>query len=317
MARRPKRPDLFERNRRAQAEYYAARRVGVGGLFKVDLTRPHAKSKGWHEAANAVRLMTYDEYAALEASVKQHGQRESIKVLDGKILDGRHRERACLELGVDPDYQPVRFDDVAQARQYVRDTNLVRRHLSTYERALLAVEAVSTEGPGRPKNTDESAIKVTEEDAARMYCIGVDSVQHAKGVRQHVDLHESVRNGERSLKSAFKIAQQRDKPRDPSPKNKRVTFLLPDDAAQRLLADALELATARRLENINETYALMFGDSNPNKGAQQARSCLLVCACLSITCATWSSATTRATTRTTYRSDARTFLLLFHFDGGL
>lgn len=85
--------------------------------------------------------MAEDEYKDLLESVKQHGLRHKIVLLDGMILDGRHRDSACLELKIPPiyrDYDSIIDGDVPVA--FVADENLHRRSLTTSQRAAVAAE---------------------------------------------------------------------------------------------------------------------------------------------------------------------------------
>ena len=53
-----------------------------------------------HPLADLFPAMPPAEYDALLDSIRANGQREPITLhRDGRILDGRHRERACEELG--------------------------------------------------------------------------------------------------------------------------------------------------------------------------------------------------------------------------
>jgi hypothetical protein len=54
-----------------------------------------------HPLADVLPPMTAKEYAELRDSIRVNGQREPITLhSDGRILDGRHRARACAELGM-------------------------------------------------------------------------------------------------------------------------------------------------------------------------------------------------------------------------
>ena len=44
-------------------------------------------------------------YARLLASIRAHGLRRPIVVWRGKVIDGLHRLKACLEAGVEPRYE--------------------------------------------------------------------------------------------------------------------------------------------------------------------------------------------------------------------
>ena len=46
--------------------------------------------------------MTEDEYARLEESIRESGLLEEITLWRGTVIDGFHRLRACLRLGVEP-----------------------------------------------------------------------------------------------------------------------------------------------------------------------------------------------------------------------
>lgn len=91
----------------------------------------------FHPLANLFPLIEGTEFDALVASIQENGQRELIVLLDGKILDGRNRYRACLAAQIEPvtiDYDgkdPVRF---------VMDMNLNRRHLNASQRAMIGAE---------------------------------------------------------------------------------------------------------------------------------------------------------------------------------
>jgi hypothetical protein len=55
-----------------------------------------------HEACNALPELDAQELSTLEASIKQHGQEDTIKLYGGAILDGRHRWAICQKLGIEP-----------------------------------------------------------------------------------------------------------------------------------------------------------------------------------------------------------------------
>ena len=56
------------------------------------------------------------------------------------ILDGHHRFKICQELGGEPkiEAEPRVFKDKLDEKQFVLETNLLRRHLDTWYRMLVA-----------------------------------------------------------------------------------------------------------------------------------------------------------------------------------
>ncbi len=83
--------------------------------------------------------MSPDDYASLLANIRVNGLIEPITLFETKILDGRHRARACEEAGVEPRYRDLPND--IDALEYVLSENLHRRHLTSEQRAAVAVEA--------------------------------------------------------------------------------------------------------------------------------------------------------------------------------
>ena len=92
-----------------------------------------------HTIAALVPPMSEEEYQVLKADIEAHGLLEPITLFEGKVLDGRHRLRACEELGVEPRLRdlPEGLDPL----EFVLSENLHRRHLSSDQRAAVAVEA--------------------------------------------------------------------------------------------------------------------------------------------------------------------------------
>lgn len=93
-----------------------------------------------HPAAEVFPAMSDDQYAELKDDIQRHGLRDSVEVYQGKILDGRHRFKACKELKIVPDI--ITLDDHAIGGDpfaFVVSRNLHRRHLSTSQRGMVAV----------------------------------------------------------------------------------------------------------------------------------------------------------------------------------
>lgn len=108
----------------------------------------------YHPLADIFELIEGDEFTSLVEDIKEQGLLEPITLLDGKILDGRNRYRACLEAGETPvfvaygdksayenfPYEVEVFGGLDDPASFVMSRNIMRRHLTTSQRALLAVK---------------------------------------------------------------------------------------------------------------------------------------------------------------------------------
>lgn len=161
-----------------------------------------------HPAAELFPLMDDDALAALAEDIAKHGLRDPIETLDGELLDGRNRLRACELAGVAP-----RFDEVTlngeSPTEYVVSRNLHRRHLTTAQRAALAVELLphlEAEARERQKGgqggvllspeTDEAKGRA-DEKAAEIVGVGRTTVAHTKAIQGRApDVINRMRRGE-------------------------------------------------------------------------------------------------------------------------
>jgi len=88
-----------------------------------------------HPLAHCLPSMPDDQYEAFKEDIAGLGVLEPITLLDGMILDGRHRYRACQELGIEC---PTRTVSDVSPNDLVRSMNLYRRHLTGSQRAMVA-----------------------------------------------------------------------------------------------------------------------------------------------------------------------------------
>lgn len=90
---------------------------------------------------NLLPKLTSEQYDALKKSIHTEGQHYPIAYnIKNEILDGHHRYKICAELGLAPKFedQPRIFDSDLAERQFVLETNLLRRHLDTWNRIIVA-----------------------------------------------------------------------------------------------------------------------------------------------------------------------------------
>lgn len=110
------------------------------------------QNRGFHEAADIFPEMTPEEFRGLSADIEKHGLLHPIVTTpDGLILDGRHRWRACMELGIKPKYQI----HAGNPWSFVISANLHRRHLTTSQKGMVGAR-VAVRKPGQRKQTDSS-----------------------------------------------------------------------------------------------------------------------------------------------------------------
>jgi len=90
-----------------------------------------------HPLAQKVPEMTVGEYRQLKESLQQTGQASPIINYQGEIADGRHRLKACLELGLTPWIKE--YDGDKPIAQYILSTN-IRRNLTKEQRQQLLAD---------------------------------------------------------------------------------------------------------------------------------------------------------------------------------
>ena len=159
-----------------------------------------------HPAAELFPVMDEAAFAALVADIAAHGQREPILVLDGQVIDGRHRLRACEHLGLEPLVRQVSADD-GDPFGLVVSLNLHRRHLSEGQRAIIAAR-LATLPHGRP-DANAQICAFTQDEAAQHLKVSRRTVQHARAVLDHGidELQAAVKGGEISVSAAAELSR--------------------------------------------------------------------------------------------------------------
>lgn len=87
-----------------------------------------------------------EEYAALEASILEHGIQSPVTVDEsGVIIDGHHRSKIASEHGLTVPKQVVSGKTDAEKRTLALSLNLDRRHLNREQRRALIAESVKAD----------------------------------------------------------------------------------------------------------------------------------------------------------------------------
>jgi ParB-like chromosome segregation protein Spo0J len=138
----------------------------------------------FHPLANLFPLIEGAEFDDLVADIKANGLREEIVLLDGRILDGRNRYRACVAGGIELRFRDFRPEVDGDPLAYVISKNLKRRHLDDSQRAMVAA-AIANMRQGERTDLEPSANlpKVSQPQAAAMLSISERALRAARLVQ--------------------------------------------------------------------------------------------------------------------------------------
>jgi len=167
-----------------------------------------------HPVARYFPDLPDDEFAELKADIEVRGLAEPILKKGNVVLDGRHRLRACQELGIEPRFLEFKGDDEAAE---IASRNIFRRHLTNDQRvAIMAkvlgpklaneAEARMKAGDLRVKSTQGSGR--SHELLAREAGVSQHKARQAMHLTRHAgELVEMVVTGQATLRSAAKQAK--------------------------------------------------------------------------------------------------------------
>lgn len=160
-----------------------------------------------------------DEFERLKLDIQERGQRQPILIWDDQVIDGRHRLRACEEIGRHPDFQDVTLLVVeSDLPAYVRSLNDHRRHETPAQRIESAmriegkpIESMAQEGHSVPPE------QKTAPEIAREAEVSQTTVKEFKRVKRNAApaIQKAMMEGQISIKKAStlsklpKVEQQR------------------------------------------------------------------------------------------------------------
>ena len=157
-----------------------------------------------HEFAAIFPEMGEDEFNVLLKDIEEQGQQVPIVVYKGKVIDGRHRLKACVILDIEPIIQEYEGDNPLA---YVISANLARRHLTSSQKAMIGAKLVTSSTTTNQWTSEE---EVTSEKAAK--ALGISKRQVARG-RKVVEkaasiIKEAVNSGMVSVEDAADISEK-------------------------------------------------------------------------------------------------------------
>ena len=159
----------------------------------------------FHPLANIFPLIEGAEFDALVHDIRANGLRENIVLLDGAILDGRNRYRACLIAGTQPRTVEYFGDDPVS---FVVSLNLRRRHLDESQRAIVAAKLANMRQGNFSKAANLPVSPVSQSSAADMLNVSERTVRSARTVIDEgaPELVEAVEHGRVSVSAASDLA---------------------------------------------------------------------------------------------------------------
>jgi hypothetical protein len=202
-----------------------------------------------HPAAEVFPLLAGAEYEALVEDIRANGLREPGKVEreTGLLLDGRNRERACADAGVEFATVPVDLngdDPVA----FVVSANVRRRHLRPGSLAIAAARAWPLYEVDHGRGRERPRTGKTSERLAAVFGIGKTTIQQARAlVERDPVAADAVAVGTLTLGEAYDALRARERANESDERQLERLREVEPELAERVEAATLSLAEARTL----------------------------------------------------------------------
>lgn len=178
-----------------------------------------------HPACAASPLMDRERWEAFKADIALHGQVQPIVLHKGMILDGRHRQKACDELGLEAHYLT---DD--ELKEHNGDpwafvySSMQHKELSESQRAMFAAAMLAQLKPAAKERSagnlkkgaakpDPATLpareKESRDEAAAQFGIGGRTVQKAANVKASgcKQLQDAVLDGRVNVSLAERVVK--------------------------------------------------------------------------------------------------------------
>lgn len=230
-----------------------------------------------HPLSELLPAMAPADYEALKAGIAAHGQIEPIQLLDGRILDGRHRYRACRELGIEPKVKPFAGPESPIEHLYNKS---LHRNLNDSQKACAAVrikphfatlaEQRMKAGKPRTSSIGSGPVGTARDAAANLFGVSGRYVQDAELLLNSApELFEQVFAGRLPITRAKRVYLRETRAREHRKKLKAARDVAVQDGWSIITGDCLqELARqpegCARLVFVDPPYNLGFKyDADP------------------------------------------------------
>lgn len=194
----------------------------------------------FHPYASILPMLGQTELNELAADIQANGLREDVVLLDGKILDGRNRYKACGIARVEPRFRE--FNGDGDPIDYIVSVNFRRRHLTGSQKALAMGKIANlprgnpdlktAKTPTKAKSTQSVELGKTVAQVAKEIGVGTTTLTQAKQVLREAPAEtvKQIERGEKSVATAVKeIKQEKAKQEEKAEKHYDKTgYLIPD-----------------------------------------------------------------------------------------
>ncbi len=165
-----------------------------------------------HPIARACPAYTIEQFEELKSSLAKDGQREPIVLFDGEILDGAHRLYALELLGIHPKFAFFAGTEI-EAVQAVFIANVLRRHLTTAQRAQAVLDHEKLDKAARTKESRDlrrGSKKPSRSALSKRFGVSERTVQKVANVRRRAvpAVRDALRNGALSIDEAQRISRK-------------------------------------------------------------------------------------------------------------
>ena len=181
-----------------------------------------------HEYAALFPMGTDAEIEDMASDIKARGLLNPIITLDGKVLDGRNRLRACESAGVAPRFEKY---DGSDPLGDVLSWNLHRRQMTPSQRAMVGAKLANMrQGERTDMEPSANLHKVSQADAARAVGVSPRLIADAKVIQEEdAKLAAKVESGGVTVNAAMgRIKRKRKKQAEKTGEQRPATFKTPE-----------------------------------------------------------------------------------------